>query len=77
MLDLGDDLFAFVRTAPKGETVVCISSFSNVRKEIRLDERVPELNNAAPCSDLLGGTRYNGTGKLISLNPHQTVWLTA
>jgi sucrose phosphorylase len=95
VLNLGDDLFAFVRTAPGGEAVVCISNFStrpegerpresaavtagsgNIRKEIRIDERIPELNTATPCSDLLGGTRYNGTGKLISLEPYQTVWLT-
>ncbi|MGE4490744.1 MAG: alpha-amylase, partial [Kiritimatiellales bacterium] len=77
ILDLGSDLFAFVRTASGGETVVCISSFSKVRKELRIDERVPELDSAAPCTDLLSGTRYNGTGKQVMLDPFQTVWLTS
>ncbi len=94
ILDLGDDLFAFVRTATSGETVVCISNFctrptgerpregaavtagsGNVRKEIHLDESVPELASAAPCTDLLSGARISGANKLISLNPFQTVWL--
>jgi sucrose phosphorylase len=76
VLDLGDDLFAFVRTAPGGEVIICISSFSNVRKTVAPDEQIPELNRATPCTDLLSGTRYNGAGKKISLEPFQTVWLT-
>ncbi|MFA7256649.1 MAG: hypothetical protein WC047_03650, partial [Kiritimatiellales bacterium] len=64
-----------VRTAANG-TAICISNFSNVRKELRLDERVPEFNSASPCTDLLSGMRYNGANKKISLDPYQTVWLT-
>jgi len=75
ILDLGDDLFAFVRTATSGETVVCISSFSNVRKDVPLDGQVPELDGPAPCTDLLSGARISGANKLLSLNPFQTVWL--
>lgn len=76
VLDLGEDLFALVRTAPCGKFIVCISSFSNIQKEIRLNKQVPELDGTAPCTDLLSGARYNGTGKQISLEPYQTVWLT-
>jgi glycosidase len=77
VLDPGPGLFAFVRTAPGGETVICISSFSGDRQELRIDQRIPELDNTAPCTDLLSGARYNGAGKLIVLDPFQTVWLTA
>ena len=76
VLDLGDDLFAFVRTAPDGKAVTCISSFSNVRKDVRLDERIPELDNAAPCTDLLSSARISGENKVLILDPFQTVWLT-
>jgi sucrose phosphorylase len=77
VLDLGPELFAFIRTAPEGETIACISSFSKERKELHLDQRVPEFNRAAPCTDLLSGTRYSGTGKVLTLDPFQTVWLTS
>jgi sucrose phosphorylase len=77
VLNLGPDLFVFVRTAPERETIACISSFSKERKELHLDQRVPELNSAAPCTDLLGGARYSGTGKVLTLDPFQTVWLTS
>jgi hypothetical protein len=59
-----------------GEAVTCISSFSNVRETRILDKRTPGLDDAKPCVDLFGGNCYNGAGKLISLNPYQTVWLT-
>ncbi|MBI9019967.1 MAG: sugar phosphorylase [Verrucomicrobia bacterium] len=75
ILDLGDDLFAFVRTAASGESVVCISSFSTVQKELRLDGHAPEIAGAAPCTDLLSGLRLSGANKLLSLKPFQTVWL--
>lgn len=77
VLDLGSGFFAFVRTAAGSQTVICISNVTAERQEVRLDERVPELDNAQPCSDLLGGTRYNGANKFIALDPYQTVWLTA
>jgi sucrose phosphorylase len=76
VLDLGDDLFAFVRTAPGGEAIVCISNFSNDWKEIRLDGHAPEIAGAAPCTDLLSGTRFSGANKALPLDPFQTVWLT-
>jgi sucrose phosphorylase len=77
VLELADGLFGFVRTAEGHPPVVCISSFSNVRKEVHLDHRIAELDSAAPCTDLLSGRRHNGADKLITLDPYQTVWLTA
>lgn len=74
VLDLGNDLFGFVRSAKA--SVACISNFSKVRKEVHLDSQIAELNSAAPCTDLLSGRRYNGAGKIIPLDPYQTVWLT-
>jgi glycosidase len=76
VLDLGDDLFAFVRNAGTGESITCIHNVSNVRKEVKLDARTPELDNAKPCTDLLSGSRYNGANKVIALKPYQAVWLT-
>ena len=77
VIDLDDELFAFVRTAPGGEAIACISSFSTVRKEVQLDGLIPELNNPAPCTDLLKSTRYSGSGKIMTLDPFQTVWITS
>jgi sucrose phosphorylase len=77
VLDFGTDLFVFIRTAPGSDEVVgCISNCSTVRKNVQLDERIPELNSAGSCTDLLSGARFSGTGKQIALEPFQTVWLT-
>ncbi len=76
VLNLGDDLFVFVRTAERGEAVTCIHNLSGIRQEVTLDHRTPELDNARPCTDLLSGSRYNGAGKKFSLHPFQSVWLT-
>jgi sucrose phosphorylase len=73
--DLGKTLFAFVRTAPGGKTVVCISNFSKARKEFHLDGRIPELAGPAPSTELLTDARIFGENKMISLDPFQTVWL--
>ncbi len=77
VLDLGDDLFAFARSAGKtGSTVLCIHNFSKVCKEITLDKNIPACGSAKPCVDLLSGARTSGAEKQISLDPYQTVWLT-
>ncbi len=78
VIDLGNDLFVFIRTAPGGaEPVTCISNFSKDRKKVQLEGRIPELSSTAPCIDLLSGTRFSGAGKQITLDPCQTVWLTS
>ncbi len=76
ILDLDRNLFAFVRSASDGEEIVCISNFSKNWKEIFCDQRIPELDHANSCTDLLSGTRHLGSGKRIPLAPFQTIWLT-
>jgi sucrose phosphorylase len=76
VLDLGDELFGFVRTAENGESITCIHSVSKVRNDIKLDAKTPELDNPLPCTDLLSNSRHNGAGKVITLEPYQSVWLT-
>lgn len=76
VLDLGTDLFAFIRSAEKSpETILCISNLSATRKELILDRNTPVCNSSRPCIDLLSGARTSGTEKHISLAPCQTVWL--
>ncbi|QHI69296.1 sugar phosphorylase [Tichowtungia aerotolerans] len=77
VIDLDEDLFCFVRSADGHRPVICISSFSGEWKEVHLDERIAELDTPDPCTDLLSGKRYNGAGKVLTLDPYQTVWLTA
>lgn len=76
VMDLGQNLFVFVRTAADGPAIVCISNFSAARKELPLDDSIPELAGPAPITDLLSGMRISGTNKRIILDPFQTVWLT-
>jgi sucrose phosphorylase len=74
VVDLGPELFA-VRRERKNEKVLCISNFTDRYVELNNDERLPELNLSRNCSDILTGQRYMGEGKVIALNPYQTVWL--
>jgi sucrose phosphorylase len=78
VLDLGNDLFGFVRTSVDGnQTIACISNVSKVRKTVTLDDHTPELDTPKPLTDLLSGARNFGASKRITLAPYQTVWLTA
>jgi glycosidase len=72
--DLEPGLFVVERERA-GDKVVCISNFTDRYKELKLDERLSELNVAESCSDILTGQRYLGDGKVIALDPYQTVWL--
>ncbi|HSR87924.1 MAG TPA: hypothetical protein VLL07_03135, partial [Pontiella sp.] len=72
--DLESGLFVVERERD-GEKVICISSFTGKYLELKLDERLAELNAVDSCSDILTGQRYMGVGKVIALDPYQTVWL--
>jgi len=43
--------------------------------ELKLDDRLPGLDEANSCSDILTGQRYMGEGKVVALDAYQTVWL--
>jgi len=76
VIDLGPEFFAFIRTSIKGhEITACISNLTGKHREITIDSRFPECDTPRPCIDLLSGTRYSGSGKTVSLEPYQTVWL--
>lgn len=78
VVDLGEGLFGFLRIAPGGkQTIACISSFSKEWKTVDLGEHFPELVTPHPLTDLLSGARNFGADKQISLDPYQSVWLTA
>ena len=72
--DLGPDLFVVERERGD-EKVTCISNFTDRYMELKLDDQLAELNRVESCSDLLSGQRYMGEGKVIALDPYQTVWL--
>ena len=74
IIDLGSNLFVVQREQGK-DKVVCISNFTDEYLELRIDDRLPELNKANSCSDILTGQRYMGEGKVIALAAYQTVWL--
>jgi len=77
ILHLGDDLFAFSRSATeKASMILCISNLSHNYREVKIDPQASACNTSKPCIDLLSGARYSGTHKQISLGPYQTVWLT-
>ena len=78
VIDLSDGLFGFVRTNPETrQTIACISNVSKDRKTVDLNGHIPELDTPKPLTDLLTGARSLGADKKISLEPYQTVWLTA
>ena len=72
--DLGPGLFVVERER-RGNKVICISNFTDQYLELKLDERLAELNVADSCFDILSGQRCMGDGKVITLDPYQTVWL--
>ena len=74
IVDLGPELFVVVRKW-KREKVVCISNFTAEYRELKIDDRLGPLNRADSCSDILTGNRFMGEGKVIALEPYQTVWL--
>ncbi len=76
IIDLGPELFVVERER-EGQKVVCISNFTDRYMELKLDDRLSELNKADVCSDLLTGRRYMGEGKVVTLDAYQTVWLQA
>ncbi len=74
IVDLGPSLFV-VRREWGGERVVCISNFTDQYMELKIDDRLPGLDEANSCSDILTGQRYMGEGKVVALDAYQTVWL--
>jgi sucrose phosphorylase len=74
IVDMGPGVFV-VRRERDGLRIVCISNFTDQYTELVLGDHLPELNQAAACSDLLTGLRYMGEGKHIALDAYQTVWL--
>ena len=74
IIDLGPGLFVVERTC-KEQKVVCISNFTDQYLELKLDERLNDLNEVETCSDILSGRRYMGEGKVIPFEAYQTVWL--
>jgi len=74
VIDLGPSLFV-VRREWGGERVVCISNFTDQYMELKIDDRLPGLDEANSCSDILTGQRYMGEGKVVALDAYQTVWL--
>ena len=57
------------------DKVLCISNFTEQYMELKLDDRLADLNVVDSCSDILAGQRYMGVGKVIALDPYQTVLL--
>jgi sucrose phosphorylase len=74
IIDLGAELFV-VQRYWNDEQVVCINNFTDQYLELELEGRLPALNEADSCSDMLTGQRYMGRGKVIALEAYQTVWL--
>jgi glycosidase len=74
VISFSEQLFVVIRETAE-EAVVCISNFTGHYLEVHTDDRLGELHNASSCCDLLSGRRYMGAGKVIALNPYQTVWL--
>lgn len=72
--DLDPGLFVVERERGK-DKVLCISNFTEQYMELKLDDRLANLNVVDSCSDILAGQRYMGVGKVIALDPYQTVWL--
>ncbi len=74
--DLGPGLFVVERGGGNGQ-VFCISNVTDRYVELTIDERLPGLSRNESCSDLLAGNRYMGQGKVVAMDPYQTVWLQA
>lgn len=76
IVDLGPELFV-VQREQAGQSVTCVSNFTDQYMELRVDDRLAVLHESSTCSDLLTGQRYMGQGKVIALDAYQTVWLQA
>jgi hypothetical protein len=74
IIDLGAEWFVVERERNNNH-VVCISNFTDRYQELKIDDRLPRLNQADTCSDILTSRRYMGDGKVIPFDPYQTVWL--
>ncbi len=74
VVDLGSTLFVVEREYAAG-SIVCISNFTDQYTELKIDNRLPGINRAEACADVLSGQRYIGEGKVIALEAYQTVWL--
>ncbi|HEY5653602.1 MAG TPA: sugar phosphorylase [Pontiella sp.] len=74
VIDISSEWFVVEREW-KDQRVVCISNFTDQYQELAVDERLLHLNAVETCSDILTGRRYIGSGKVISFDAYQTVWL--
>jgi sucrose phosphorylase len=74
VIDLGSELFVVHREWEES-SVTCISNFMDRYVELTVDDRLNAINQADSCSDILTGRRFMGQGKVVALDPYQTVWL--
>ncbi len=74
IIDLGPELFVAKREWEK-ERVVCVSNFTDRYMEWKVDDRLDGVDQSDSCSDILTGRRFMGEGKVVDLEPYQTVWL--
>jgi sucrose phosphorylase len=76
VVHLGPEFFVIERER-ENDRIACISNFTDQYQELKVDDRMPRLNRADTCTDILTGHRFMGQGKVIPLDPYQTVWLQA
>lgn len=75
VLDLGDAVFALLRTAPDGgESALCLHNVSGQPLQVALDRRA--LGLGAYATDLLTGGRVAmGERSIVALVPYEVRWL--
>ena len=72
ILDLGDQVFAVLRTsADDSEMVLCLINVTSKPAEISIDDE--NFNITSDCTDILTGDKYS-PGE-INLEPYQVLWL--
>jgi sucrose phosphorylase len=77
VLDLGDSFFALVRTAAdSSQVIVAITNVTGENVELTRLQEIPELGQVGPWRDLIAGGTCD-IASSITLNPYQTLWLTA
>lgn len=74
IINLGAEWFVVVRER-NDRSCICISNFTDQYQELKVDDRLSQLNQSVSCSDILTGRRYMGEGKVIPFDAYQTVWL--
>jgi len=77
VLDLGSELFAFIRTSQtKQEQIICLFNFTDREQKVAFRDLGGSLDDAKSCRDILNGITHEcGPRRSLKLKAYQAVWL--